>query len=214
MADCLLPVRPDMYGLGIRIAFYIQWFGFILLDCFAADELADVRLLGLFLSGAATLGLIIQLADDNLNAADIAIVLLLAVGYFIFYIPIYIWRAFTCCNPHWDPLRHTKERQIPFIRFLAFLLLIAVAGVGIWFNTNFLQRDDRPPCTQYGFFFGRLSLYGSAYTVINSIIYILIVVVCAGIFLVSLGWFPIRVVARTKRKRKVRYVSARPQYSI
>lgn len=203
MALCQYPARPDMYGLGIRIAFYIQWAGLVFLDYLSTHDLQPIRLLGLLLSSAAALALIIQLAKDDLYPAEIYIVLLLAIGTYIFLVPIYIWRGLTLCNPYWNPMRWSRERMAPVYRLLNFLEILLLAAIGIWFFTTYLPGRPDGSCTQYGFFFGRVSLRNTVYIAFNAILYILIAAVCVGILLMSAGWnFPIW--AKTRRKRKTR----------
>lgn len=203
MALCQYPARPEMYGLGIRIAFYVQWAGLALLDYLSTEDLQPIRLLAILLSSAATLGLVIQLAKEDLEPAEIYIVHLLAVGTYLFLVPIYIWRALTLCNSYWNPRRWSRERPAPVYKLLNFLLVAALAGIGIWFYTSYLPGLPDGSCSQYGFFFGRVSLRNTVYVAFNSILYILIAIVCVGILLMSAGW-DIQVWAKVRRKRKTR----------
>lgn len=203
MALCQYPARPEMYGLGIRISFYIQWAGLALLDYFSTEDLAPIRLLAILLSAAATLGLVIQLAQDALRPAEIYIVHLLAIGTYLFLVPIYIWRTLTLCNPYWNPRRWSRERPAPIYKLSNFLLVAALAGIGIWFYTSYLPSLPDGSCSQYGFFFGRVSLRNTVYIAFNAILYILIAIVCVGILFKNVGW-NIPIWAKTRRKRKTR----------
>ena len=203
MALCQYPARPDMYGLGIRIAFYIQWAGFALLDYLSTQDLQPIRLLAILLSAAASLGLIIQLAKDDLRPAEIYIVLLLAVGTYLFLVPIYIWRTLTLCNPYWNPTRWSRERPAPVYKLADFLLIATLAGIGIWFFITYLPGLPDGSCSQYGFFFGRVSLRNTVYIAFNAILYILIAAVCVGLLFMAVGW-NFQVWAKTRRKRKAR----------
>jgi hypothetical protein len=203
MALCQYPARPEMYGLGIRISFYIQWAGLALLDYFSTEDLQPIRLLAILLSAAATLGLVIQLAQDALRPAEIYIVHLLAIGTYLFLVPIYIWRTLTFCNPYWNPRRWSRERPAPIYKLSNFLLVAALAGIGIWFYTSYLPGLPDGSCSQYGFFFGRVSLRNTIYIAFNAILYIMIAIVCIGILLKNVGW-NIPIWAKTRRKRKTR----------
>lgn len=204
MATCQYSAQPDMYGLGIRVAFYVQWFGFMILDWFAENDLHDVRFLGLLLSAAGALGLIIQLAGDHLRAGEIYVVLLLIAGYYFFLVPVYIWKALTLCNPYWNLTRWQKERVAPVYKAMNFVLVVVIAGVGIWFYTTYLPDHDDEPCSQYGFFFGRVSLKNTVYIAFNAVLYIMIAIVCLFVLFLSIGT-NITVWAKTKRKHKTRY---------
>jgi hypothetical protein len=202
MALCYIEGRPEMYGLGIRIAFYLQWAGVTLLTYFDERSLPDIRLLGLLLSGAMSLSLVIQVANDRLQPADIYISLLLAAGIFIFLVPIYVWRALTLCNPYWNPLRWIRENQIPAVRFAHFGLVVAVASLATWYYTTFLPSWDND-CEQYGFFFTKVSLHNTPYIAFNAILYILMIVVCAGILLQKVG-FEVYIWTKEKRRKRIR----------
>ncbi|KAI5458938.1 hypothetical protein BGZ63DRAFT_268566 [Mariannaea sp. PMI_226] len=174
---CPAQGRPEMYGLGIRCAFYVQWFGAVIVEYYDEDDLPDVRHLGAFLSAAATTGLIIQIARDDLETIDIYLVLLLAIGTFFFLIPIYVWRVLTRCNPNLDPFVLSKERHGPVYKYLTFLLLVADASVGTWFYTSHLPQLDRD-CRQYAFVFGRVNIEEKVYIAFTAIFYICILIAC------------------------------------
>lgn len=201
MAVCQLEPKPDMYGLGIRLAFYIAWFGALLVEAIDETDLADVRFLGVLLSGAEALGLLIQVANTDLRAADIYISLLLASGIFIFLIPLYAWKAVSLCHPYWDPTRWTKERPSPIYRFCHFVLLIGVASLGTWFYTTYLPGLDEG-CDQYGFLFSRISVTNNGFIVPNAILSVLILVVCAGILFQAVGWWCILLWPKEHKRKK------------
>jgi hypothetical protein len=202
---CNIPGNPQMYGLGIRIAFYVQWFGLILVQYMDERDLPDVRILGLILSSATFLGLIIEVSENSLQAAEIYIVLLLCMGYFLFMVPYYLWKALTCCNPYWDPLRWTRERQSRIFQAMNFTLLLAISSFATWFWIAFINdtRDEGTPagCRQSAFFFSEVSLTNSAYIAFNALLYFLILLVCIGIMLIKSGW---EVTLWPKKKKKRR----------
>ncbi|KFA56311.1 hypothetical protein S40293_08286 [Stachybotrys chartarum IBT 40293] len=198
MPTCRIQAQPDMYGLGIRTAFYIQWFGAVLIEWLDETDLDDMRLLGLLLSGALIIGLIVQVAEEALQAAEIYIVLLLASGIYIFLVPLYIWRALTLFSPYWNPFRWSKEKHSPIFRFSNFVVLVLVASMGTWFYVTYLPGLDAG-CSQYGFFFGSVSLGSDVYIAFNAILYIVILVVCAFLLLTAIGC-EINVWPRRRRK--------------
>lgn len=202
MALCQLNGRPDICGLGIRIAFYLQWSAVVLVGLIDEDLLPDIRLIGLLLSGALSLTIIILASKESLQPADIYISLLLAMGIYIFLVPLYIWRFFTLCNPYWDALRWSREQQIPLCQYSDFVLLVVVASLGVWYNTTFLP-GWKWKCEQYGFFFGRVKLDSKAFVGFNAILYLLIIIICVGILFSKMGC----TVCYTKerRRRKIRY---------
>ncbi|KAI8228128.1 hypothetical protein K4K55_007640 [Colletotrichum sp. SAR 10_96] len=80
MDSCQVQGRSDLYGLGLRVAFYIQWFGAIIVEYLEVADLPDIRLIGLLFSAAAFFGLIVKVTVTTLQPADVYIVFLLAMG--------------------------------------------------------------------------------------------------------------------------------------
>ncbi|KAH7313865.1 hypothetical protein B0I35DRAFT_480511 [Stachybotrys elegans] len=186
MPTCQLNPKPDMYGLGIRTAFYIQWFGALAIEWLDETDTMDMRVLGLLLSGAMLIGAVIQISQDHLEAAEIYIALLLAAGAYLFLVPLWIWRGLTLCSPYWNPFRWNKEKMSPVFRFGNFACLTAVAATATWYYTSYLPGLDRD-CSQFGFFFGPVSLQNNVYIAFNAILYIMMLVVLAFFVLMSFG---------------------------
>lgn len=226
MTVCDIPGRPDLYGLGIRTAFYIQWAAAVLVAFIDESELPDIRHLGLLLSAAETLSIIVAASSSPpftsspspspsfypepppLQPTDIYISLLLAAGLYLPLIPLCLARALTLCSPYWNPFRFLRERASPASRACSFLLLLAVSSVAVWFFTTFLPgwwgRPDADGCRQYGFFFARVSLDDRGFVVVNALLFILVIVVCAGVLLSKAGC-EVRTWAKERKRRKVRY---------
>ncbi|KAF7555084.1 hypothetical protein G7Z17_g2462 [Cylindrodendrum hubeiense] len=176
---CPTEGRPDMYGIGIRTAFYVQWLGAVVTEYFDEDDLPDVRFLGAFLSAAATTSLVVQIARDDLAPLDIYITLLLAIGIFFFLMPLHVWRALTRCNPNLDPFQLSKEQHGLIYQVTTFVILVANASVGTWYYTSFLP-DLHRSCHQYAFVFGKTDLEDKRYIVFSAMFYITILIACAA----------------------------------
>lgn len=202
MSVCPAQPNPGLYGLGVRLAFYIQWFGAISMAFLDDTALADVRLFGLLLSSAVALALVIQLGQDNLEPANIYVTLLLVSGVFIFLVPVYIWRAFSLCNAYWNPLKASRERPSPFVQMCYFALVVAVAGVGVWFYIGDLPDRQWDGCASYGFWFGRVSLDNKAYIAFNAILYLVVLIVCVLILFEKIGFWEMEVIFGRRRKRR------------
>lgn len=205
MALCQLQARPELYGLGIRVAFYIAWFALILIQWLDETELADIRLLALLLSAGQIISLIVQVADETIRAADIYISLLLAAGIFFFLVPVYVWRGVTLCNSHWNVLRWSKEKQSPMFKYTNFVLLIIVSALGTWFYVTYLPGLDEE-CEQYGFLFAMVDLQNEVYVVFSAMLYIVILVVCFFILLKTIGWWNYSPWGMNQRRKKPQYV--------
>ncbi|KZL72871.1 hypothetical protein CT0861_12032 [Colletotrichum tofieldiae] len=208
MASCQVQGEPELYGLGIRVAFYIQWFGAIVVEYLEVADLPDMRLIGLLFSAAAFIGLVIKLSVATLQPADVYIVLLLATGIYIFLVPLYIWKAVTCFRPYWDPFRWSKETPSPAFKGLNFALLLAITSLAVWYWCSFVPEN---PCSsdQYGFLFSRVGLGNKGFIAFNAIMYFVILLACVLILLLKVGWrVPYWRERRKKRRVKKTHIMA------
>ncbi|KAF0317522.1 hypothetical protein K4K61_007196 [Colletotrichum sp. SAR11_59] len=204
MDSCQVQGRPDLYGLGLRVAFYIQWYGAIIVEYLEVADLPDIRLIGLLFSAAAFFGLIVKVTVATLQPADVYIVFLLAMGIYFFLVPLYIWKALTCFNPYWNPFRWAKEDPSPAFKGLSFTLLLALTALGIWFWCSFVPEN---PCSssQCGFFFSCVKLGNKAFVAFNAILCFAILLVCVVVLLLKMGW-KIPLWRQRRKKRRIRAV--------
>lgn len=194
-----------MYGLGIRLSFYTQWFAALAFEHNGPESLPEIRLLGLLLSAAVTIGLIVQLVGGALDAAGVYVLLLLGTGSHLFLVPVYASRALSCCNPYWDPLAWSREEQLRVFRVLNFALVLTAASVGVWFFATYLPGLDRG-CRQFGFFFSQASLdHNAPFVAVNAALCILAVVGCVSVVLMKACFVP--AYPRRRRRRRVSYAS-------
>lgn len=201
MNSCGREGRPDMYGLGIRLGIYFQWFGEIIVEFFDDTDVSDIRLLGLLLSGAVVLALLVEIVNHNLQAADIYIMLQLAGGSYIFLIPIYIWKTLTCCDRKWDPLKWTREPHVPVYGVSTMMVMVIISSLQLWlFSTYIPSRGHQ--CEYYGFFFTKTKLNNVGFIVVNIILHIIVILVCVGIVLSYTGFWKTQFRIRRHRRRK------------
>lgn len=173
MAVCKFEGNSDMYGLGIRLGYYLQWFGGILAAWLAPTEVKGLRFtLELFVA-ATFLALIIHTANDvdSLQHVETYIVLLLAFGIYLALIPIYLWRLLTCCDPYWDPTRWPKVDPGRLTANLSFILLVGVLVYQYWFWFAHMPSLDDINCQQYGFLFGQVRLNSKVSVAVNALAY-------------------------------------------
>ncbi|KAK4081253.1 uncharacterized protein Triagg1_2785 [Trichoderma aggressivum f. europaeum] len=201
MNSCGREGRPDMYGLGIRLGIYFQWFGEILVEFFDDADVSDIRLLGLLLSGAIVLALLVEIVNHSVQAADIYIMLQLAGGSYIFLIPIYIWKTLTCCDRKWDPLKWTREIHVPVYSVSTMIVLVIVSSLQLWFFSTYMPTRDHQ-CQYYGFFFTKVKLDNVGFVVVNIILQIIVILVCVGIVLSYTGFWEKQFRIRRHRRRK------------
>ncbi|KAM7211162.1 hypothetical protein V8F06_013469 [Rhypophila decipiens] len=89
--------NADMYGLGIRLGFYLQWFAKISADILMRRSEISANSFAIYSFIAAVfIALSIQTAKARITELDGYIVLLLCFGNYYSLVPIFLWRALTC----------------------------------------------------------------------------------------------------------------------
>ena len=107
MACCSLDSSSDMYGLGIRLSFYFQWYRSILASWLAPSKIEGLRFTNSLFFASTFLALIISISNDasSLQPVDIYVRLLLTFGYYLFLVPLYAWNIVTARKASLDPTR-------------------------------------------------------------------------------------------------------------
>lgn len=190
MAPCQIPGHADSYGLGIRVAFYLQWLGMIVTCWFLESDALNLKFLNGLTILATSIGLALNLAV--LQPAEIYVVLLLVCGTLYYLVPVYLWRLLTCCQPWWDTELWNRIRMGWLFRTAMALLFGTLLGMQIWFwSTGVYVRPKGTDtsCQQYGFFFGQMVLDGSVLTALNLTIHIVMLVVGLCLFCDWVGIF-------------------------
>ena len=189
MAVCAIDGNTDMYGIGIRIGFYLQWYSAIFASWLAPSEVETLRFTITIYIAATFVALIAQVARDvdNLDVVEVYIILLLTFGYFLFFVPLYIWRLLTRCDPRFDPTRYPRVPAGPVYSLLTFLLLVAVATFQLWFWFARVPTLSQRNCQEYGFFFTKVRLNAKAFTTVNIVFYMLLLISCIITLLITLG---------------------------
>ncbi|KAF5642876.1 uncharacterized protein FTJAE_3418 [Fusarium tjaetaba] len=197
---CSLQGRSDVYGVGIRAAFYAQWLGSLLIEYLSEENLADLRFISLFSSAGASISLVIGVAYNSLEPLDICLLLLLAMGFFLFQIPLYIWRIVTRCQAHLNPFQLSKEKHGHFYHLMSLTVLSANVSIGTWYFTSFLPQLRRD-CRDLVFLFGKVSLESQGYTTAGSIFFIGILVGIGGFIFLNACCTITRSSSRHRRAR-------------
>jgi hypothetical protein len=185
MDNCRFIGNSDLYGLGIRIGFYLQWYSTILGSWIAPSEVPPMRLSNSFFVAATFIALIIQVAKDNLTTAEIYIVLLLTFGGYLYFVPLYMWRLATGCAPRWDPSRFSRVKAGRVFTALNFMLLISVSSYQLWFWVRKVTDTKMAGCVEHGFFFGRFPLKARGFVVTNIAFQSILLLSCV---IVLWGW--------------------------
>lgn len=193
MALCAFDGNSDMYGLGIRLSFYLQWLCKILATILQTkakllptqdslfEELSSLIFANSVFVAATFLTLIIQSAGNanNLEFVEAYIILLLTFGSNLALIPVYIWRLVTHWNPLLDPTRFMPDPGATW-SFLFVLLLLHLCVFQIWFCIARIPRLNEKECQEYGFLFARIPLNNSRFRILNVVLYLLLLLICFG----------------------------------
>ncbi|KAF2014170.1 hypothetical protein BU24DRAFT_492873 [Aaosphaeria arxii CBS 175.79] len=173
MAVCRFVGNEDMYGLGIRLGYYLLWLSSIFGAWMAPSEVRLLRYtLNVFVA-ASFLALIILTVDDvnRLQPVEAYIVLLLMFGAYLALVPIYIWRILTVCDHYWNPTRWPIVPHTILESNLKLILLVGILVYQYWFWFTRVPILDRYNCEQYGFLFAQARLNSKVSVAINALLY-------------------------------------------
>ncbi|KAF2258558.1 hypothetical protein CC78DRAFT_526147 [Lojkania enalia] len=170
---CGFEGNQDMYGMGIRIGYYLQWYGAILASWIAPEESQGLRIANSLFVTATFLALVILTVRANtpedIPIVETYIILFLAFGSYLVLVPIYIWRLFTGCNPLWDPTRFPRVNPGRVYSVCNTLLLVTVLIFQIWFWAHQVPKLNEQECRQWGFFFWKFELNRKTFIALNII---------------------------------------------
>ncbi|KAL6890943.1 hypothetical protein GGI43DRAFT_210699 [Trichoderma evansii] len=164
--------NADMYGLGIRLGFYLQWLaGALAAVLEVKSDVPSIRFGLLAFTAATFLALIVQIATSNVAAINIYIPLLLCFGYFYMFLPISLYRILICCDINRDVTRHTLVVASPEFDIIQNSLLLAVCAFKLWFwSTEVLMTNNQVGCPEFGFLFCRIRLTATSMRVVNLVL--------------------------------------------
>jgi len=186
MASCSFDGNTDMYGLGIRLGFYLQWYGAILANWFAPLEVPSIRLTNTLFIFASFVALVLK--KDDLQVVEIYIILLLYFGSTLYILPVLVWRVLTGFNSDYDPTRFSHApHPTQLYNLLDSLLLLAVMSFMIWFWTACVPELDNFICEEYGFIFTKVKLNNEKFRDFN-LVFAALLLSAIYIFLVLRLW--------------------------
>ncbi|KAI0400633.1 hypothetical protein F4802DRAFT_475354 [Xylaria palmicola] len=166
MEQCAFKGNADLYGLGIRIGFYLQWYGTIVAEWLAPKEVPNFRSTNTAFITATFIAVIIL--RNSLFMPEIYIVLLLFFGSTIFNLFVFTWRLLTNFDHNWDPTRFKTSKPRGRVASLFWsLLLIAELSFSLWFWAVRIPMLDEEPCERYGFIFYKVQLNSLGFRILH-----------------------------------------------
>ncbi|KAK0651550.1 hypothetical protein B0T16DRAFT_503793 [Cercophora newfieldiana] len=226
--SCTVAGKPEFYGVGIRVSFYLLWFG-ITLSRWICDPTLFLLLLGthfVFACGVFVSLLVSLTTSTELSAAEVYLLLLLVSALALYVrLPYYLWRVVTAFRPDLDcgfyhhhiGLRDRADMPGPYTFGVAeTVLMVCLIGTHLWFwsagvDSNALYAAGRDsgglPCElekQAGFVFKSADLGSPGFRAFNAII---IFAIAGGTLVTALadaGWIASEGESRSRRRRRRR----------
>ncbi len=154
-----------MYGPGIRIGFYLQWFSEILASRTVHDEIPEMRLSNSLFTGATLIALVVQTAEDKLRPIEIYVILLLICESYLYLIPLNVWRIMKRQRPE------LEAGKLKDFGVLNRSLMVSAVVFQIWFWIRATKNVAGNKCEEFGFFFGKVRLHGRRFVAANFMLY-------------------------------------------
>jgi hypothetical protein len=186
-SQCSFEGHPETYGLGLRLAFYTFWYTIPLRSWITRSQTKIIRFIFTALNTGYFIGLLAQTDRDSLRDVEIYVGILLVLGVYLYYLPLYVWRLLTGFKENWDPERAQKVLEGPIVRIWNWGLFGAVVIFKLWFwaRVGDVRRvSSGSGCQEYAFFFGKVRFDGRGFVAGNVV---LCVVLLIGWLVVGLG---------------------------
>lgn len=181
---CGLDGNPDLTGLGIRAAFYIQSVTFAVAGEFLHQEAAFLHSSAIVLLLAILVALVRETIMGSLHAPEVAVIMWLFAVQIVasgqtFVKSTSVMRATMGIPPPTADLARIR---------IHLSVVFAYVGYATWFWFAGLDTLPRTPCEEYGFFFTKVDIRGWFRTV-NKVVYSLICVF-TGLYaaFIALAW--------------------------
>lgn len=177
MASCHMKVEgnDDLYGLGVRLGTYLQWFGTALAFGLSANEAGSMRAVNTCFQVAMLISLIYLSArpePSGFHSVEALIILLFCFGGTSAHTSLWSWRIS-------QPSRSLASIKTTGLgSFTRLLVDAAICAYTVWFATRGLSVLKRTPCTEMAFFFAPVRL-SSWYR------WVLLALSCAGLGLAT-----------------------------
>jgi len=166
--ECHINGNADMYGLGIRAGFYLQWISSII-ACIPvslgnsdppiamAPGESENTMFGLIVFIIATFLALLKQTKE-LAPVEIYIILLLIFGFHYYWVPDSVIKVIMCFTS-----RQMLEREKPrgfFYRMVLYLFVLSISGYQLrfWFAHLKPSSTGIGQCQRFGFSFTKINL--------------------------------------------------------
>jgi hypothetical protein len=163
---CPFSGNADLYGIGVRSGFYLQWFSTLLITTFIPHEEVFIRVVNLLIQSAVFLGLLLTTIDNKIKAIETLITLWLLFG-----------ALSSLSGDGILPFDHWSGR-------FRILFYSAVSAYACWFWFVGLDRIMVPDCIVIAFF-GSTPI-GGWFRTAGKVLSILGLIICAVFFFLAI----------------------------
>jgi hypothetical protein len=163
MSTCTLEGDPDMYGLGIRVGFYLQWVAQGLASSRAQEELSNIAYANNLFVFALITSLIVKTGSDSVDfiTSEAYIVLLFTYARFEPKVSLEaIVNIYKIIRDGWTPWQSRgEEGETGSVvgDALAYPIHFAVNAYRIWFWTSESNIPGQR-CEEFGFLLAKVKL--------------------------------------------------------
>ncbi|KAL0638997.1 hypothetical protein Q9L58_001878 [Maublancomyces gigas] len=153
--ECGFQGNNDAYGLGIRLAMYIQWITCLLISCFFKAGASSV----IVITNCFQLSMIIALLyltiqqGSDLQVSEAYLMLTICAGGVTTFGTIDVRLL------HRFDRKDSEAYTAALGSAIQFSLQLVLSAYGIWFIFTGMDSMQHPPCSRSGFLLARVDLY-------------------------------------------------------
>ncbi|KAK4241003.1 hypothetical protein C8A03DRAFT_41518 [Achaetomium macrosporum] len=178
---CTITGSPNLYGLGIRVSFYLLWFFIPLAERWHERHAQVPRTAELILAYAVFIGLVLAVSDGYLFAVEVYVALLLISTTVFLLVPRHTRYFVGWIRP--DLGLGTRRGSFGIVGAIRFLFVLIVVSLHLWFwssgvESTSIDRNLRNlggccPCQppqQLGFAFGPVDMHSGGFRTTNGLL--------------------------------------------
>lgn len=150
--------NSDIYGLGIRVGIYLQWFATWLSTAFVPEEMLGTTVANSIFLIAISVATLILCSSASANPVTDMFIMLT-----IFAVSVYFLYSISWLGRHFGP---SSTRNFDFEdssavgEFIKVVLAMCMASISIWFWFRGIHNFSATPCGSFTFVFAKLSIFG------------------------------------------------------